>query len=203
MDIIQQIGFQAIEILTLVFGILGMTFSLMLLFSPGLALSLSNILNRSIDLENKLDVLDKVIELSGFFYYHHALIGVLMSAGSLFALSFFFFKLDVSRLASIFFDPGQAQFFGEIFLQAIVWIARVGCFLGLVFGLMLLLAPGRMKRIEKKLNSWFETKPMVSKLDISSNQLDTFLFRHPLIVGLIGAMLSLFLILLSIGNLLR
>ena len=203
MDIIQQIGFQAVEILTLVFGILGMTFSLMLLFSPGLALSLGNVLNRSIDIENKLEALDKDIELTDFFYYHHTLIGVLMTAGSLFALSFFFFKLDVDRFVVIFFDSGRDKFFGAIFLQTIVWIARVGCFLGLVFGLMLLLAPGRMRRIEKKLNSWFETKPMVTKLDKSSNQLDTFLFRHPLIVGLTGAMLSLFLILLSIGNLLR
>jgi hypothetical protein len=33
--------------------------------------------------------------------------------------------------------------------------------------------------------------------------LDTFLFQHPFIVGLTGAMLSFFLILLSIANLLR
>ncbi len=203
MDIIRQIGFQAIEILTLVFGILGMTFSLMLLFSPGLALSLSHVLNRTVNVENKIGVLDKDIELTNFFYHHHVLIGVLMSVGSLFALSFFFFKLDVCRFAAIFFESGQNRFFGEIFLLTIVWIARIGCFLGLVFGLLLMLAPAKMKRIEKKLNSWFETKSMINKLDKSSDHLDTFLFRHPLIIGLVGAMLSLFLILLSIGNLLR
>ncbi len=203
MDIIQQIAFEAVEIMTLVFGILGMTFSLMLLFSPGLALSLSNALNRTVNIENKLEVLDKDIELTNFFYYHHVLIGALMSAGSLFALSFFFFKLDVCQFAAIFFESGSNRFFGEIFLQTIAWIARVGCFLGLLFGLLLLLAPGTMRSIEKKLNSWFETKSMLTKLDQSSDQLDTFLFRHPLIVGLTGAMLSLFLILLSIGNLLR
>jgi len=203
MDIIQTIGFQVIEILTLVFGILGMTFSLMLLFSPGYTISLSNVLNRNIDIEKKIAVLDKEIELTNFFYYNHVLIGIFLSAGSLFALFFFFFKLDVTRFVAIFFESSQNRFFGEIFMQCIAWVTRIGCFIGLASGLLLLAAPDKMKRIEKQLNSWFETKPMVAKLDHSSYDLDTFLFRHPFIVGLTGAMLSFFLILLSIANLLR
>ena len=41
MEIVKEIGLQVIEILTLLFGILGMTFSAMLMFSPNLTQSLS------------------------------------------------------------------------------------------------------------------------------------------------------------------
>jgi hypothetical protein len=88
-------------------------------------------------------------------------------------------------------------------MQCIAWVTRISCFLGLACGVLLLAAPDKMKRIEKQLNFLFETKPMVAKLDRSSYNMDAFIFRHPFIVGLTGAMLSFFLILLSIANLLR
>ena len=67
MEIFWEIGIQTIEILTLVFGIMGMTLSLMMVFSPRLTLNLSNILNRSIDVDKRLEYLDKDIQISDFF----------------------------------------------------------------------------------------------------------------------------------------
>jgi hypothetical protein len=63
MQIIQQIGLQAIEILTLITSVLGITLSLMLVFSPNLTKSLSNILNRKINFDEKINFLDKDIEI--------------------------------------------------------------------------------------------------------------------------------------------
>jgi hypothetical protein len=203
MEIFWEIGIQSIEILTLIFGILGMTLSLMLLFSPRLARSLSNILNRSINVDKGIEFLDKNIEISDFFYNHHFAMGLLIMAGSVFSLFFFFFSLDVSKFAGIFFGSRANLITAELIVSTISWIGKIGCLTGLVFGLMMAIKPDLLRRIENTLNSLFETKSMIDKLDKSSHDMDTFFFRHPVAVGLTGAVLSFFLISLSIINLLK
>lgn len=203
MEIFWEIGLQTIEILTLVFGVLGMTLSLMLLFAPRLAQSLSNILNRSVNVDKGIEYLDKEIEISDFFYSHHMAMGLALVAGSVFSLFFFFFSLDVSKFAGIFFGSRVNIFTAEFIVSAITWIGKIGCLAGLVIGLVLAFKPDFMKRIENKMNSWFATKPMIDKLDKSSHDVDTFLFRYPVAVGLTGAVISFFLIALSIINLLK
>ena len=94
MEIIWQISLEAIEILTLIFGILGITVSLMLLFSPKLAKTLGGILNRNVSLDNKLDYVDKGIQIETLVYNHHILMGALLVVGSVFVL-FFFLSINV------------------------------------------------------------------------------------------------------------
>ena len=203
MEIFWEIGIQTIEILTLIFGIMGMTLSLMLLFSPRLARSLSNILNRSINVDKRIEFLDQDIEVSEIFYSHHIAMGLLLVAGSAFSLFFFFFSLDVSKFAGIFFGSQLNVFTAELVVSAITWIGKIGCLAGLVFGLLMVFRPDLLKRIENKLNSWFETRPMIDKLDKSSHDVDTFFFNHPVAFGLTGAVISFFLISLSTINLLK
>ena len=203
MEIFWEIGIQSIEILTLIFGILGMTLSLMLLFSPRLAQSLSNTLNRSINVDKGIEFLDKEIEISEFFYSHHIVMGILIVAGSAFSLFFFFFSLDLSKFAGIFFGSRASLFTAEIIVSTVTWIGKIGCLIGLVFGLMMVFKPDLLKRIENKLDALFETKSIFEKLDKSSRAMDTFFFRHTFAVGLTGAVISFFLISLSIINLLE
>lgn len=202
MEIIKEIGLQVIEILTLTFGILGMTFSAMLMFSPNLTQNLSNILNRNINIDEKIAFLDKDIEVSRYFYGHHVVAGLLLIAGSAIALCFFYFSLDIAKFIKIFFDSPQQVFFGEILFESILWVGKITCLAGLIFGGMLMFAPTKMKHWEKKLNSWFETKTFIQKLEHSSNNVDSFFFRHPIPIGLTGAVISFFIISLSIINLL-
>jgi hypothetical protein len=203
MEIFWEIGLQTVEFLTLIFGILGMTISLMLLFSPHLARSLSNILNRQVNVDNHIEYLDKNIEITEFLYSYHVATGILIVAGSAFSLFFFFFSLDVTKFADILFGSQANAFPGELIIRFVTWIGKIGCLAGLVFGILLLFAPDFMKRIEDKLNFWFETKPMIEKLDKSSHDLEPFFFRYPIAIGLTGAVISFFLISLSIINLLK
>jgi len=202
MEIFWEIGIQTIEILTLIFGILGMTLSLMLVFSPRLAQSLSNTLNRSINVDKGIEFLDKEIEISEFFYSHHIVMGILIVAGSAFSLFFFFFSLDLSKFAGIFFGSRASLFTAELIVSSVTWIGKIGCLIGLVFGIMMVFTPDLLKRIENKLDALFETKSIFEKLDKSSRSMDTFFFRHTVAVGLTGAVISFFLISLSIINLL-
>ena len=203
MEIFWEIALQTVEFLTLIFGILGMTFSLMLLFSPHLARSLSNILNRQVNVDKRLEYLDKNIEITEFFYSYHVATGIVIVAGSAFSLFFFFLSLDVTKFADILFGSQANAFPGELIIRLVTWIGKIGCLAGLVFGILLLFAPDFMKRIEDKLNFWLETKPLIEKLDKSRHDLEPFFFRYPIAIGLTGAVVSFFLISLSIINLLK
>jgi len=202
MDIIVLIALQAIEIITLVTGIMGVTFSVMLLLSPGLTKSLSKTLNRRINLEAKLDFMDKDIQIANHFYNHNVMFGLLLIGGALFSLFFFFFSLDVSKFVSIFIGTQKDTFFVEIIFDTIILIGKIACFAAVFYGLLLVFAPARIRRLESNLNSWLETKSIIEKLDNSSHELDSFIFRHPDLFGLVGAAISFLLLSLSIVNLL-
>jgi hypothetical protein len=203
MHIIQQIGLQVVEILTLVFGILGVTFSLLLMYSPNLTKSISGVFNRYVDLDDKVTYLDKDIRIDSFFYSHNMVFGTCLVAGSVFSLIFFFFKLDVSSFANVFFVSNRHLSTNEMIFSAVSWIGKVACFFGIFVGTMLVLAPNKMRQIETKLNFWFETRHVFDKLDDSKRELDTIFFRRPMFFGALGLIVSLFIIVLSILNLLR
>ena len=202
MEIIKEIGLQVIEIWTLMFGILGMTFSAMLMFSPTLTQNLSNILNRNVNVDEKISFLDKNIAITEYFYSHHVVVGLLFIFGSAFALFFFCFSLDIAKFIRVFFDSPTQVFFGEILLKSILRVGKVACLVGLFFGSLLLFAPGKMEKWENTLNSGFETGSVIKKLEQSSDNVDSFFFRHPLPVGLTGAGISFLIISRSIINLL-
>jgi hypothetical protein len=203
MNLLWEIGLQTIEILTLVFGILGMTLSLMLLFAPKATQSLSNVFNRSLDVDRTLGFLDKDISTENLVYGHPMLVGALLVFGSVFAFLFFLFKFDVPHFALIFFGEGRNSNFGEIVLQTIAWIGRVTCLSGAVAGLSLILAPRKLRAVEKRLNRWIETRILIDKVNRPVQSLDTVFFRYPIFFGLLAGSVSCLLIVLSILNLLH
>ena len=202
MEIFWDIALHTVEILTLLFGVLGMAFSLLLLFSPRLTQSLGSFFNRSISFEPKINILDKDIPTEAFIYSHNVIFGLCLVAGSIFALIFFFFGIDISNFANIFLGSRKYFMTLELIFIFFAWIARVGCIVGLICGFFLLFAPAKMQGIESKLNTWFETKAIFDKLDRSGPELDILFFRHPFFFGMAGAVISFLIITLAIVNLL-
>jgi hypothetical protein len=202
MQVIEQIGLEAAEILTLVFGILGTSFSSLLLFSPNMTRSISNVFNRPVSIDEKVAYLDTDVHLDSFFYSHNLLLGTCLVTGSSFSLIFLFFKMDTSNFANIFFSSHNYHSTNEMLFTALSWISTVASVFGLFFGALLFFAPHKMRKIEAKLNFWFETRPAFDKLEESTRELDTILFSHSVLFGLIGLILSIFIIILSILNLL-
>jgi hypothetical protein len=203
MNIFWEIGLQAVEIMTLVFGMLGMAMSLLILFAPSTARNLSSIFNRSVDVDKKLLFLDKSISTDELIYGHPVIVGGGLVAASLFALIFFFFKVDIADFTRIFFGANNDSTVGEIIFQTVAWIGKVACFLGLAVGLWLVVSPATMRRFERKLNTWMETRSFVERLDRSSHDFDAIFFRYPIFFGLLGGAFSCLLIILAILNLLR
>ena len=202
MEIFWDIALHTVEILTLLFGVLGMAFSLLLLFSPRLTKSIGSFFNRSISVEPKINILDKDIPTEALIYSHHVIFGLCLVAGSIFALIFFFFNIDISNFAKVFLGSRKYFMTLEVVFFFFVWTVRIACIFGLVFGLLLLFAPVKMRAIEGKVNTWFETRDIFEKLDRSGPELDVLFFRHPFFFGMAGAVISFLIITLSIVNLL-
>ena len=202
MEIFWDIALHTVEILSLLFGVLGMTFSLLLLFSPRLTKSLGNFFNRSIYVGPSANILDKDIPTEALIYSHHIISGLCLILGSVFGLIFFFFKIDIANFANVFLGSQKYYMTIEIIFFFFAWIARIGCIFGLVFGIFLLVAPQKMKALENRVNTWFETRTFFEKLDQSGPELDILFFRYPFFFGMAGAVLSFLIITLSIVNLL-
>ena len=202
MPAFEQLWLQAAEILTLVFGILGVSFSLFLLFSPNLSRSISNLFNRHVSIDEKITYVDKDVNIDSVFYRYNKLFGLLLIAGSVFSLIVFYFKLDISRLANIFSVSQRHLSTTEMIFHYLSWIGKLACLFGLLTGTILFLAPAKLRQIENKLNSRIETRPVFDKLNSSSYKFDALSSRHPFLFGSIGLIFSVFIIFLSILNLL-
>jgi hypothetical protein len=203
MNIVWEIALQAVEIINLVVGILGMTLSLLMLFAPGVARNLSGVFNRQVDTDRKLSFLDRSFASEGLIYGHPLIIGGCLSAGAAFALVFLFSTFDARQFALVFFGPGFHALSGEIIFQTVGWVARIGCLLGLLAGVCLMVAPERMRAIDRRLNTRYETGEWIDRLQRSTHSLDSVFFRYPIPFGLLGGSISCLLIVLSILNLLR
>ncbi len=202
MQTLWEILLQVVEILTLVFGILGLAVSMMLIFSPVIVQKLSRLANRQVDLEKRLAVLDRNIPTSKLVYSRPAVTGAVLIAASLFALVFFFFRLDVSRFGAILLGTRETSLLAQMAFEAAAWVGRVACLLGLACGVMLIAAPKKLMALEQRLDAWVETKPVVEKLNRADHDLDSVLYRHPLGFGITGAVISLVLVVLSLLNIL-
>ena len=202
MEIFWDIAFRTVELLTLLFGVLGMAFSLLLLASPRLTKSLGIFFNRNISTGSSANILDKDIPTEAFIYSHHIIIGLFLVAGSVFALIFFFFNIDISNFAKVFLGSQKYYKTLEIIFYFFAWVARIACLCGLIIGIVLLVAPQKMQAVEKKLNIWFETRTFFEKLDQTGPELDVLFFRYPFFFGMAGALISFLVITLSIVNLL-
>ena len=202
METFWDIALRTVELLTLLFGVLGMAFSLLLLASPRLTKSLGNFFNRSVSVGPSSSILDKDLPTEAFIYSHHVIFGLCLIAGSVFALIFFFFDIDMSNFAKVFL--GSQKYFKtlEIIFLFFAWTARIACICGLIIGIVLLVAPQKMQAVEKKLNTWFETRTFFEKLDQSGPELDVLFFRYPFFFGMAGALISFLIITLSVVNLL-
>lgn len=203
MEIFWDIALHTVEILTLLFGLLGMAFSMLLLISPRLTQTLGTFFNRNFSVEPKINILDKDIKTETLIYSHHVVFGLCMVAGSVFAFIFFVFNLDISNFANVFIVSRKYFLVLEIVFYALAWVARVACLFGIVLGGFLLFAPHKTRRFESKMNTWFETRGIFEKLDQTGPELDAFLFRHPFFFGLAGALISFLIITLAVANLLN
>jgi hypothetical protein len=190
-------------ILTIVSGAAGLLLSLGLIFFPERTRRIDAFLSRNYQLKERLAYFDQTIRNELFIYRHPTLYGALFILGSCVTLIFLFFQLNVARLLAVLHVQETQRLLWEMGLEALVLTGKLAGLLGVIIGLFLIVAPGRLQHIEKRLNAWIATQPLVDRLDVFNQVVNVFSFRHPKLIGSIGVLLSTVLILLSLSNFFR
>ena len=200
MEIIKDIGFQALEIFILILGLTGLAISFLLLVSPNKARYINSLFNQQITIDKQLTYLDKPVLTDSLTYQHNILFGITLIAGSGFLLVFLFFQLDIERVVNLFNDK-KYVFLIDIAVKVMVLMGKITGFAGVISGLLLLFAPEVMITIENKMDSWFATQFVVERLDEFHHGIENLILKYPLLFGFAGLMTSLILVILSIGSL--
>lgn len=194
---------QAMEVFTLIVGLSGVLFSLLLLFVPQMFKTTGNILNRSVDIDTKItQLIDKDIPTDHLIYRYNILSGVFLIVASAYILVFLFYRLDVDGFLKVFFADGKFDTADEILISSMALVGKIAGVIGLLIGSILLFSPDQMRQIEKRVDTWFATKPLWDKLDRPFDNVDSLVIRRPTIFGVIGLITSALLTFLSVKNLL-
>jgi hypothetical protein len=200
MNAIVDICLDTTAILTIVCGAAGLIFSLSLIFFPERMRAIDTFLSRTYHLKERLAYFDQTIRNELFIYRHPVGCGCCFIVGSVVALIFLFTQMDVARLLGVLHIQDTQRLLWEMVLEGLVIAGKLAGAIGVIIGLFLIIAPGRLQRIENRLNSWVATQPLVDRLDVFNHVVNVFSFRHPILIGSIGALLSIVLIALSISS---
>jgi len=198
MDPLLEICLDATAILTIVWGITGLLLSLGLMFFPERIQSIDKFFSRNYRLKERLTYFDQSIPNEPFIYRRPVLFGLLFTVGSIVTLVFLFSQLDIDHLISVLHVKTSHRLLWQMALETLVLAGKLAGIIGVIIGLFLMIAPSRLQRIEGRLNAWVATQPLVDRLDGFNQVVNVFSFRHPLLIGIIGTILSLTLITLSI-----
>jgi hypothetical protein len=200
MNAIVDICLDTTAILTIVCGAVGLIFSLSLIFFPERMRAIDTFLSRTYHLKERLAYFDQTIRNELFIYRHPVGCGCCFIVGSVVALIFLFTQMDVARLLGVLQIQDTQRLLWEMVLEGLVIAGKLAGAIGVIIGLFLIIAPGRLQRIENRLNSWVATQPLVDRLDVFNHVVNVFSFRHPILIGSIGVLLSIVLIALSISS---
>ena len=200
MNAIVDICLDTTAILTIVCGAAGLIFSLSLIFFPERMRAIDTFLSRTYHLKERLAYFDQTIRNELFIYRHPVGCGCCFIVGSVVALIFLFTQMDVARLLGVLQIQDTQRLLWEMVLEGLVIAGKLAGAIGVIIGLFLIIAPGRLQRIENRLNSWVATQPLVDRLDVFNHVVNVFSFRHPVLIGSIGVLLSIVLIALSISS---
>lgn len=200
MNAIVDICLDTTAILTIVCGAAGLIFSLSLIFFPERLRAIDAFLGRTYHLKERLAYFDQTIRNELFIYRHPVGCGCCFIVGSVVTLIFLFTQMDVARLLGVLQIQDTQRLLWEMVLEGLVIAGKLAGAIGVIIGLFLIIAPGRLQRIENRLNSWVATQPLVDRLDVFNHVVNVFSFRHPILIGSIGVLLSIVLIALSISS---
>lgn len=203
MEYVWEICLHALELFTLIAGILGALFSLVLLLRPNGLRNFGNFCNRMVYLDREISrFADKSIDTERRVYNHNMIFGVAFIIGCAFILVFLFYRLDVRSFASVFFRDGSFRSAGEMIVSAMALVGKITGIIGMLIGSILLYSPEHVKKLEFKLNTWLSTEPMLEKLERPHHGIDSLVYRRPIFFGLLGLTTSGILTFLAVQNML-
>ncbi len=176
---------------------LGLVVGVMLLIDSARVMRWNAYLNRWISTENAARVLDRSRDVKHFVYRRHRVVGLLVIAGSLFALDVLAFGLRTTPLLRALRPLGNPTALALVVDSTRVFLVS-GNIAALVAGVILCFRPSLLKGVESWADRQYSTPLPNKSLDEPNYRPDAFVRDHPKLVGALVAAGSVF-ILASLG----
>ena len=194
---IVSILWPVLYVLILVGAGLGLVVGVMLLIDSARVMQWNAYLNRWVSTENAARVLDQSRDVKHYVYRRHRVVGLLVIAGSLFALDVLAFGLRTPLLLRVLRPLGNPTALA-LFVDSTRVFLVSGNIAALVAGVILCFRPSLLKGVEAWADRQYSTPLPNKSLDEPNYRPDAFVRDHPKLVGALIAAGSVF-ILASLG----
>jgi hypothetical protein len=194
---IVSILWPALYILILLGAALGLVIGVMLLVDSARVMQWNARLNRWISTESAARVLDQSRDVKRFVYRQHRVVGLLVIAGSLFALDVLTFGLHTTPLLRAFKNLGNPTALALAVDSVRVFLIS-GNIVAVLAGVVLCFRPSLLKGVEAWADRQYSSPLPNRALDEPMYGPDAFVRDHPKLVGTLVTAGSVF-ILASLG----
>ncbi len=179
-----MINFILISLLSLLS--LSWLFLLFAFISPQKAIYIAGMFSNSHSLEKELEPLEKPIYTERFIYRHHRLFGSVFVLFSLYILWQLSTAIDVQTLVELFKEY-RDQVIAEILLKTLQLVLWIGSLFSLIVGVIVLIRPSLLKKMEAKSNYWISTQTLESKLNKENKAIDKYFQQktHKIVIPLL------------------
>ena len=173
----------------------GVALSFLLIIQPAYFERVNRIVNRWISLRHLSQFFDQSVRVEHFFYRHHRIIGLVITAASSYIFIYFGALLDkkaaLDALAAIWTSP-----FLDRLLDLFVLSLLTGGAVGLVVGIFLWMRPSLLRGLEEDANQWISSRQATKFLDVPHDGVNVFVARHLRRVGWLLLLSCLYLLFL-------
>jgi len=198
-----EILMQSSEYFTFIAGFLGIILFFSMLFSLDFLKKLGKFFNRSYSTKQIEKAINAQVNIENVFFNKPLIWGILISLGAIWVTVFLLWQLDIERVVAYIKIRSTFKPLVQILFQVFQIVGVVGILSALVFGLLMIFNISLAHKISGKLNSWYNTEPLATKLDDTVvKDIDAICFLRNVIIGWPGLVISLVLIVLAVLNLL-
>lgn len=181
-------------------GLAGLTLGCSLVINHSATLRFINRMNRWVSTREALAPLDARINVEPA-PSRRPMLGIFLMVGGVLAVGFLLARLDFRAN----YVPGvntQRLLLSSIVLETMKWVLVLGGGFAAIIGTMLVFAPARVRLLERWLNRWHSSEPMLAAAEKMHTPLEPQVEAHPRATGCIIAVASLALTVAMTGLLL-
>jgi hypothetical protein len=184
-------GFALIVNLLFWAALVTLCLGLCMLAAPQRILRLGQVLNRWVSTDYFFRRLDTPHYGERFFYRYHVLFGSFIILGSSYIFYRFMYDFKPDSFVLPLFTSNTAN---QWLTTSLVFMNILFSILVFLFGLIIVLRPSLLKRLEAVLNRWFVTEESIRKLDLQLPTPDSVFGRRPRMMGIIIVAGSLYIL---------
>ena len=171
-------------------GIVMFVIGCCMMLAPELIIRAGQRMNRWVSTEQLFDQLDAPKSSERFFYRYHILSGSLLAAASAYIFLSFQFGFERGYVLKL---VGSATV-NEWLTASLVFLCLAFSVLTFFIGLVIMIRPSLLKRLETWGNQWFAVDNSLKRLDVQLKAPDQVFGRRPRLMGFLVSVGSLYIL---------